>query len=186
MILTPLTLTYFDPLTPCSATPKVNMPTPILGTIPTPTPTPPTPTPGAQVAEPLNNPTSSSHDSQDKSPPVSAAGSTPESPTTVAVNVSSHPPAPTPDATAVPGASPTKPGEDDANVRAKKLPKRKRFRPSQAKNARGVSEREWACANPYGTKAQFEEYFKNLSDERCQEPEQQAEGQRLTKKQKRT
>lgn len=31
---------------------------------------------------------------------------------------------------------------------------------------RGISEREWSLANPYGTKDEFGEHFSSLSDER--------------------
>jgi len=33
---------------------------------------------------------------------------------------------------------------------------------------RGISEREWGDANPEGTRAEFNQYFKNLSNERLQ------------------
>ena len=65
-----------------------------------------------------------------------------------------------------------------------KKPTKRRFRPSQAKTTRyvsqlfyvllvftilrGVSEREWFRANPHGTKDEFNEHFKTLSLEKLQ------------------
>ena len=129
----------------------------------------PTPTPGA------TNPISDHDDPQNDLAAVSASGPMTESPATVTMT-----PAPAPDVIAAPATKPTQ-GEDSI---AKKPSKGKHFRPSKAKTARcvsttppfipaltifrGVSEREWSVANPGGTRAQFMEYFKELSDKQCQ------------------
>ena len=85
--------------------------------------------------------------------------------------------------TAIPGET-TGPKEGCISRRAaKKPPKVKRFSPSRAKTLRyashhfsstvliilrGKAERKWSQENPSGTKAQFVDYFKKLSEEQLQ------------------
>jgi len=159
-----------------SATPKICMPTPALRTDPS--PTPPTPAPGAQVTQPPNNLTANNHNLQDESASAGASGSTAESPTPAVIPP--HSPA-----DAAPGVNLTELGED-TSVPAKKahVGKRRGFRPSQAKTflcvpqhfspllvltaLSGASEREWCLANPCGTRTEFKDYFKSLSDKQPQ------------------
>ena len=107
------------------ATLKVSMPAPPTD----PAPGPPNPTSGAQDPQSSNDPASDDHESA----APNTAGSTIENSAAV---TTANPPnrlAPTPDAAAIPNKTSTTPEEGDASVHVKKLPKGKRFRPSQAK-----------------------------------------------------
>lgn len=112
------------------------MPTPIPDT--NPTPTQPAPTPGAEATHSPNDPTPDDRNPPEK-PPTIAPESMNESPAAATAATLSNPPAPTPDVTINPGEASTEPGEDNAGARTKKFPKRKRFRPSQAKTAQCAS-----------------------------------------------
>ena len=154
-------MSYIAPI-PHSVTPKVNMPI----TIPV-----------------VESPTTDLVPADRDGPAAVESGLASRGPATATATTSPNLSAPAPDAATVPSKTLTKSGEDNASAQAKMPLKRKRFRPSQAKSTRcasqhfyyfstimftvlrGVAERKWSLKNHFGTRAECDEHFTNLSDE---------------------
>ena len=143
----------------------------------------PTPTSKTQVAESPNDTTSDDHNAPGKL--IATTSGLSKSPTTATMTVPPNQSSPAPDTTAIHGKTSAETGGDSTSVGVKKLPKAKgnRFRPLTAKTIqyasqcylfpatvftmlRGVSEHEWSCTNPNGTRNKFREYFKGLEPEK--------------------